>query len=59
MVQYSVSITHQLYIISDWAHVEGFNRNMTMNDSNVILPRVLRHLTPQVEMVLHIIRIKA
>ncbi|XP_054269313.1 high-affinity choline transporter 1-like [Macrosteles quadrilineatus] len=31
---------------TDWTHVEGFNRNMTLNDANVILPRVLRHLTP-------------
>ncbi|KAG8301420.1 hypothetical protein J6590_054342 [Homalodisca vitripennis] len=32
---------------TDWTHVDGFDRNMTLNDSNVILPRVLRHLTPQ------------
>uniref|UniRef100_A0A1B6LH83 High-affinity choline transporter 1 n=1 Tax=Graphocephala atropunctata TaxID=36148 RepID=A0A1B6LH83_9HEMI len=32
---------------TDWSHVDGFDRNMTLNDSNVVLPRVLRHLTPQ------------
>ncbi|KAJ4452241.1 hypothetical protein ANN_03759 [Periplaneta americana] len=32
--------------ISDWVNVEGFARNVTTEDGNLILPLVLRYLTP-------------
>ncbi|XP_048513592.1 high affinity choline transporter 1 [Athalia rosae] len=32
---------------TDWTLVEGFNRTITQNDANVVLPLVLRYLTPQ------------
>ncbi|XP_015521804.1 high affinity choline transporter 1 [Neodiprion lecontei] len=32
---------------TDWTLVEGFNRTITQEDGNVVLPLVLRYLTPQ------------